>query len=111
MNGQQPFQGAPAPVELGSISHNSRACTTSLSTLSLIPILTDSKDWTSWNNVVIAAIWTLGAMGHINDKEDTDNPLLQVTYPLELYQDYTQPEQTTHMSFWQLDVAVTSMTR
>lgn len=71
VNGQPMLQGALAPLELGPIFRNSRAYTTSSSTLSLIPILTDSKDWTSWNNAVVVAIWTLGAMGHINDKEAT----------------------------------------
>ena len=105
----QVLPAAPAAVELGPLFRSSRSLTTSSSTLSLLPIPTASTDWTSWNTVVSAAIWTLGAMGHITNDEDTDDPLLRVVHPPDLFQDYTQPELSAYMTFWQLDTAVTSI--
>lgn len=37
------------------------------SSLSLIPVLSESKDWTGWNNGVINAVRVTGAMGHLYD--------------------------------------------
>ena len=106
VNVPQAFCAAHAVEDLGSALRFGRLLTMSSSNLSLIPLLTDFKDWTSWNNAVLGAIWTLGAMGHISDNDD---PLLASLHPPELYCDHTPEERTAYLSFWSIDSAVTSI--
>ena len=56
------------------------------SSLSLILVLLESKDWTGWNNGVINAVRAIGAMGHLYDTP-TNDPLLHLIYPPDLPDD------------------------
>ena len=109
MNVPQAFCAAHAVGDLGSALCFGRSLTMSSSNLSLIPLLTDSKDWTSWNNAVLGAIWMLGAMGHILDDDGNNDPLLASVHPPELYRDHTPEECTAYLSFWSIDSVVTSV--
>ena len=78
------------------------------SSLSLIPVLSESKDWTGWNNGVINAVRAIGAMGHLYDTP-TNDPLLHPVYPPELpdplHADY-QNHYRSYVAFWKVDAVV-----
>ena len=78
----------------------------SSSSLSIIPLLTEVQDWTLWNNGVINAVHTIGALGHLFEGQSND-PLLRPVYPPTLPgPNASDAEWAVHLDFWQIDVTV-----
>ena len=77
-----------------------------VSSLTIIPLLTEVRDWTLWNNGVINVVRTIGALGHLFEGQSND-PLLQPVYPPPLPRpNALDADWVVHSEFWQLDTTV-----
>ena len=104
-----PLIQPPAPAEPNLLYGVDRLPSTlPASSLSLIPVLSESKDWTGWNNGVINVVRAIGAMGQLYDTPMND-PLLRLVYPPDLpdplHADY-QTHYRSYVAFWKVDAVV-----
>ena len=94
-----------APIGRGNFFSN-RPVTVSSSSLSIIPLLTEVRAWTPWNNGVINAVRTIGALGHLFEGQSND-PLLRPIYPPTLPgPNASDADWAVHSEFWQIDATV-----
>ena len=93
-----------APIGRGNFQN--RPITVSSSLLTIIPLLTEVRDWTPWNNGVINAVCTIGALGHLFEGQ-SNNPLLRPVYPPPLPgPNALDADWAVHSEFWQLDTTM-----
>ena len=71
-----PLLSAPVIPNLCSVKNPSL----SSSTLLIILTLSETRDWTTWNNAVVNAVRTISGLGHLFEGPSND-PLLQPVYP------------------------------
>ena len=101
---QQPVPPLMAPVVLNLRSLKSSSL--SSSTLSIILTLSETKDWTTWNNAVVNVVCTINGLGHLFEGQSND-PLLQLAYPPPLPQPHASAtDWQAYLEYWQLDALV-----